>query len=225
MPRSPKSSAGRRTKAQQRVATVEQIMDAAEELFSRLGFFGVTIADVADRAGVHPALVHYYFEGKRELFDRVFERRVRDAVATRTKALDDYERAVGDQPTAEGALDAFYTGAFDAYSNGGEGWRNFGRLFAQVNNAPGYGAENMDLSFDPLVIRLIDLLQKALPHARREDLLWGFHFTSGAYTLSLSRTGRIDRLSEGLCASEDFDAIKARFAKFMAAGLHAICGE
>lgn len=198
-------------------------MDAAEELFSQLGLFGVTIADVAERAGVHPALIHYYFEGKRELFDKVFERRVRDAVATRTNALDDYERAVGDNPTVEGALDAFYTGAFDAYSNGGEGWRNFGRLFAQVNNAPGYGAENMDLGFDPLVIRLIDLLQKALPDAKREDLLWSFHFTSGAYTLSLSRTGRIDRLSDGLCSSEDFEAIKSRFAKFMAAGLKALC--
>jgi hypothetical protein len=83
----------------------------------------------------------------------------------------------------------------------------------------------MDLYFDPLVLRLLKLLRKALPHAREEDLFWSLHFTSGAYTLCLSRTGRIDRLSEGLCSSDDFAAIKKRFATFIAAGLRAVCED
>ena len=41
--------------------------------------------------------------------------------------------------------------------------------------------------------------------------------------LSLARTGRIDKLSGGLCSSEDFGAVKERLARFMAAGFHAIC--
>jgi AcrR family transcriptional regulator len=223
MPPSKRAATGPRTKAERRAATVEQILDGAEELFARLGFFGVAISDVAEKVGVHPALVHYYFSNKKELFDKVFERRVGEAVRSRTEALDQYEASFGDDPTVEGALKAYYTGAFEAYISGGEDWRNFGRIFAQVNNAPGYGAEKMDLFFDPLVLRLIELLSKALPKAKREDLFWGFLFTSGAYTLTLSRTGRIDRLSDGLCSSDDFEAIKSRFAKFMAAGLRAVC--
>lgn len=223
MPPSKRAATGPRTKAERRAATVEQILDSAEELFARLGFFGVAISDVAEKVGVHPALVHYYFSNKQDLFDKVFERRVGEAVRSRTEALDQYEASSGGNPTVEGALKAYYTGAFDAYINGGEDWRNFGRIFAQVNNAPGYGAEKMDFFFDPLVLRLIELLSKALPGAKREDLFWGFHFTSGAYTLTLSRTGRIDRLSDGLCSSDDFEAIKWRFAKFMAAGLRALC--
>jgi AcrR family transcriptional regulator len=225
MPATKRSGSGRRTKAEQRAATVEQILDAAEELFAALGFFGVAISDVAEKVGVHPALVHYYFSSKQELFDRVFERRVQEAIRSRTEDLDRYEAEHGDNPTVEGALQAYYTGALNAYTRGGEDWRNFGRIFAQVANAPGYGAEKMDLYFDPLVLRLLKLLRKALPHAREEDLFWSFHFTSGAYTLSLSRTGRIDRLSEGLCSSDDFEAIKRRFAKFMAAGLRAVCED
>lgn len=213
---------GRRTRAEQRAATVKQILDTSEELFAQLGYFGVTIKDVADRMGIHPALIHYYFDGKKALFDAVFERRVEYAVVMRTAGLDAYEAEVGDHPTVEGALRAYYDGAFDVYINGDEGWRNFGRIFAQVNNAPGYGAEMMDTHFDPLVLRLIGLLQKAIPDAQPQDLFWSFQFTSGAYSLILSRTGRIDRLSDNLCASDDFAAVRERFVTFMAGGFDAL---
>ena len=213
---------GRRTRAEQRAASVKLILDTAEELFSQHGYFGVTIKDVADKMGIHAALIHYYYDGKKALFDAVFERRVDYAVTVRTAGLDAYEAEGGNQPTIEGALRAYYDGAFDVYINGDEGWRSFGRIFAQVNNAPGYGAEKMDTYFDPLVLRLIGLLKKALPDAKLEDLFWSFQFTSGAYTLILSRTGRIDRLSGGLCASDDFEAVRERFVTFMAGGLEAL---
>lgn len=212
----------RRTRAEQRAATEKLILDTAEDLFSQRGYFGVTIKDVADAMGIHPALIHYYHAGKKALFDAVFERRVEYAVTVRTDGLDAYEALAGGAPTVEGALRAYYDSAFDVYINGDEGWRNFGRIFAQVNNAPGYGAEKMDTYFDPLVLRLIELLQKAEPDADPRDLFWCFQFTSGAYTLVLSRTGRIDRLSDGMCASEDFEAVRERFVTFMAAGFEAI---
>lgn len=221
MPSTAKAS-GRRTRAEQRAATVRLILDTAEDLFSQRGYFGVTIKDVADQMGIHPALIHYYYDGKQALFDAVFQRRVDYAVEARTAGLDAYAEEVGDHPTVEGALTAYYDRAFDVYINGDEGWRNFGRIFAQVNNAPGYGAEKMDLYFDPLVLRLIGLLRKALPDADPEDLFWSFQFTSGAYSLILSRTGRIDRLSDGLCASDDFEAVRERFVTFMSAGFNAL---
>ena len=213
---------GTNKRAEQRAATVKLILDTSEELFAQLGYFGVTIKDVADRMGIHPALIHYYFDGKKALFDAVFERRVQYAVTVRTAGLDAYEAEAGDHPTLEGALRAYYDGAFDVYVEGDEGWRNFGRIFSQVNNAPGYGAEKMDTYFDPLVLRLIGLLQKALPDAQPEDLFWSFQFTSGAYSLILSRTGRIDRLSSNLCRSDDFGAVRDRFVTFMAAGFEAL---
>lgn len=217
----PKREGGNK-RAEQRAATVKLILDTSEDLFAQLGYFGVTIKDVADRMGIHPALIHYYFDGKKALFDAVFERRVEYAVTARTAGLDAYEAEAGDHPTLEGALRAYYDGAFDVYVAGDEGWRNFGRIFSQVNNAPGYGAEKMDTYFDPLVLRLIGLLQKALPDAQAEDLFWSFQFTSGAYSLILSRTGRIDRLSGNLCASDDFEAVRDRFVTFMAAGFEAL---
>jgi len=213
---------GRRTRAEQRAATEKLILDTAEDLFSQRGYFGVTIKDVADAMGIHPALIHYYHSGKKALFDAVFQRRVDYAVDARTAGLDEYEREAGPNPTVEGALRAYYDGAFDVYIKGDKGWRAFGRIFSQVNNAPGYGAEKMDTWFDPLVLRLIELLQRALPEADPRDLFWSFQFTSGAYSLILSNTGRIDRLSDGMCVSSDFEAVRERFVTFMAAGFMAV---
>jgi AcrR family transcriptional regulator len=211
-----------RTKAEQRAEAIKQILDVAEELFSIHGYSGVTIKDVAEKIGVHSALILYYFDGKQGLFDAVWERRIQGTAASRTRALDAYEAKVGDHPTVEGALKAYYDSAFDDFIRGGEGVRNFGRLFAQINNAPGFGAQKMQMSFDPVVLRLIDILQKALPGVDRRDILWGFQFTSGAYSQSLARTGRIDRLSDGLCSSDDLQAVRERMSEFMAAGFESL---
>jgi len=81
----------------------------------------------------------------------------------------------------------------------------------------------MDQHFDPVVLRLIGLLKRAMPECAEEDIFWGYHFVTGALMLTLARTGRIDRLSGGKCKSDDFSAVKERMASFMAAGFIDIC--
>ena len=73
-----------------------------------------------------------------------------------------------------------------------------------------------------MVLKLVSLLKRALPDTSEEDIFWGYHFVTGALMNTLARTGRIDRLSGGLCHSDDFPAIKTRIAKFMAAGFLAL---
>lgn len=213
----------RPTKAEQRAETMEQILDAAEYLFSKHGLHGVTLKDVAKRVGVHHTLLNYYFEDKKKLFSAVSGRRAAVTVERRMKALDEYEAATGGKPTVEGALHAFLDTDLDLYIQGDEGWMNYGALGALMSNSAEGGAELMNRYFDPVVLRLIDLLRKALPGCPDEDLFWGYHFVTGALMLTLGRTGRIDRLSGGLCKSDDFDAIKRRMARFMAAGFLEIC--
>lgn len=213
----------RPTKAEQRAETTELILDEAEYLFSKHGLHGVTLKDVAKRVGVHHTLLNYYFEDKQKLFDAVFGRRAVVANEVRMKALDEYECENGGNFTVEGALHAFLDTNLDLYGEGGEQWRHSGRLAALVSNTPEWGANMFDEWFDPVVLRLIELLKKALPEAAEEDLFWGYHFTTGALMLTLARTGRIDKLSGGLAKSEDFTAVKQRMARFMAAGIKDIC--
>jgi AcrR family transcriptional regulator len=208
---------------QQRAEKMEQILDAAEYLFSKHGLYGVTLKDVAKRVGAHHTLLNYYFRDKKKLFDAVCARRGVVTSTLRMKALDEYDAATNGKPTVEGALHAFLDTDLDLYIQGGEGWRNYGALGAQVANAPEWGAEIMHEMFDPIVLRLIELLKKALPGTKEADIFWCYHFVTGALMLTLARTGRIDLLSGGICKSEDFAAVKERMATFMAAGFHAIC--
>jgi AcrR family transcriptional regulator len=210
-----------RSKAEQRAETLEQILDAAEYLFSKNGLHGVTLGDVAERVGVQRTLVHYYFDDKPSLFEAVFARRAGVTSGRRMEALDRYAAEAGDHPTVEGALHAFLDTDLDLYIEGGEPWMNYAAFCARVSNTP-EGAALMDVHFDPVVLKLVALLKLALPDTSEEAIFWGYNFVTGALMNTLARTGRIDRLSGGLCHSDDFAAAKKQIAGFMAAGFLAL---
>ena len=113
--------------------TREAILDAAEDLFSKHGFYGVTIREVAREAGVDTALVHYYFGAKRALFDSVFLRRAEIWNNERADAINRYARDAGDAMTLEGLLEAFLRPPFQWSLKGGPGWKHYCALVAQTN--------------------------------------------------------------------------------------------
>jgi AcrR family transcriptional regulator len=201
----------------------EQLLDRAEALFSRHGFHGVTIREVARSAKVDPALVHYYFETKQGLFDAVFVRRADVVNGERIRSLDAYALAAGGGMTVEGCIEAFLEPIVRRALEGDPGWKDYFRLVALVNSSAQWGGQMMARSFDPVIRRLLELLRTCLPDAKEENLFWAYHFLSGALTLSLSETGRIDRLSAGLCSSSDAQAIYGRMVAFTAAGFRRIC--
>lgn len=220
-----KAKPHRRTKAEQREETLGQILDAAEYLFGMRGLYGVTLKDVAAQANVHTSLLHYYFEDKKAMFDAVFARRAGVTAERRATALDQYMAERTGPPTVEGVLRAYLDTDLDLYITGGDGWRNYAALGAQVAMTPEWGAKLFDTHFDPVVLKMIGLLQQALPKCPKEDIFWGYHFVAGALVQTLARTGRIDVLSDGLCRSDDFNAIKARMARFLAFGFEGICSD
>ena len=211
----------KRTKAEQRAESLEQILDAAEHLFARSGLHGVTLRDVALRVGIHTTLLNYYFKDKMDLYETVFARRAGVTSSRRMAALEAYEQEVAGKPTVEGALHAFLDTDLDLYFEGGELWMNWAAFCARVSPTP-EGTALMDNHFDPVVLKLVGILKKALPTYSDEDIFWGYHFVTGALMNTLAQTGRIDRLSSGLCSSTDFPAVKKRMAKFMAAGFLAL---
>ena len=198
------------------------ILDAAEQLFSAHGFYGVTTRQVAAEAGVDTALIHYYFDSKRGLFDAVFARRAEILNIERSAALSAYEAANACALSARGVIAAFIDPLVERALRGEAGWKNYFRLVALVNNTPAWGGETMHRFFDPVVHQFIDTLQRALPDAELRDLYWGYQFLTGSMMLALSETGRIDQLSEGLCRSTDLEAVRARLFDYCAAGFEAI---
>jgi AcrR family transcriptional regulator len=216
-------SVGRRPKNGDNRETASVILDAAEKLFSKHGFYGVTVRAVADECGVDSALVHYYFGTKQGLFDAVFARRTALVNQDRMDAMARYEEEYGDSMTVEGVTSAFLMPLLDRARHTDPGWKNYFALVGLVNNSRDWGAKTMTSHFDPVVRRFIALLQRVLPQAATADLFFSYHFLTGALTLTLSDTGRLDRLSDGLCSSSDIDAIAPRMIEYAAAGFRAVC--
>jgi len=216
---------GRPRKVDGAAVKADRILDAAEDLFSRRGFDGVTLRKVAELAGVDPALAHYYFATKQGLFDAVLARRAQLLFSERMGAFDAYEAACGSKPTVEGAVAAFVMPFFERARTGDEGWKNYFRLIAMVNNDASHVAVSIMSLFDPLVHRLITLVKQALPDAPEEELFWNFHFFTGSLTLALSRTGRLDRVSGGRCRSDDLASIEPRLIAYSAQGFRRPIGN
>lgn len=218
-----RATVGRPRKVDGTADAADRILDAAEDLFSKRGYDGVTLREVAHLANVDAALAHYYFATKQGLFDAVLERRSEMLFAERMRAFDVYEAECGGHVEVEGAVAAFLLPLLERARKGDEGWKNYFRLIALVNNDASHVALSIMAYFDPLVHRMIGLVKRALPDAREEDLFWCFHFLTGSLTLSLSRTGRLDRLSDGLCRSDDLASIEPRIVEYCAAGFRSVC--
>ena len=52
--------------------TEQKILAAARAIFLEKGMDGARMQDIADRAGMNKALLHYYFRNKEKLFETVF---------------------------------------------------------------------------------------------------------------------------------------------------------
>ncbi|MGV9797713.1 TetR/AcrR family transcriptional regulator [Mycobacterium sp. NPDC003449] len=64
------------------------LLDAAEQLMIGEGYAAVTSRRVAERAGLKPQLVHYYFRTMDDLFLAVFRRRAEEGLVVQAQVLD-----------------------------------------------------------------------------------------------------------------------------------------
>ena len=207
-------------------ATRERILDAAEKLFAQRGYYGVSIRDVTGEAEVDVALVAYHFGNKHGLLEAVFLRRAADSNDERLALLDAVlAQGGGRSPRLEDIIEAFTRPLLDRSTRGSAGWKSYFALIAEINNSPEFGGVLMSRFFDPVVQRFIGAIRRALPQCDDRDLYWAYHFLSGALTLTFAETGRIDKLSGGVCRSSDLASVHERLVPYCAAGFRALCGN
>jgi TetR/AcrR family transcriptional regulator len=68
--------------------TQEKIFDAAAEIFEEKGLAGARMQNIADKAGINKALLHYYFRTKDHLFEAVFTKLAGKIFSRFTPILD-----------------------------------------------------------------------------------------------------------------------------------------
>jgi TetR/AcrR family transcriptional regulator len=77
--------------------TEQRIFDAAHELFVQKGLDGAKMQEIADRAGINKALLHYYYRTKEKLYEMVARAVISRAVPMVRQMVE------GDEPLREKA--------------------------------------------------------------------------------------------------------------------------
>ncbi|MDP4530297.1 TetR/AcrR family transcriptional regulator [Alkalimonas delamerensis] len=204
----------------------DRILDAAEELFARHGFDGVTLRQIASLAGVDVALTNYHFGKKQALLSAVVARRGALLNAARLDALRFAEQVASPKPAAiEQIVEAFLQPLKIAQASTDKGWKHYCALIAYINNSPVWGKTMMEQHFDDLIREFTSAMQRTFPKACPEKIFWCYHQLSGALALTFANTGRIDSLSGGLCHSDDFEAAYQVMVPFISAGFRQLCSD
>ncbi len=60
--------------------TESLILETARVVFVEKGFEGARMQEIADKAGINKALLHYYYRGKEKLFEAIFQESVRKII-------------------------------------------------------------------------------------------------------------------------------------------------
>jgi AcrR family transcriptional regulator len=200
------------------VSAPERILAEAERVFARFGYDGASMRQIAEAAGVPVALVSYHFESKDGLYRAVFYRRVPAIVEQRLAGLSIAMSEADLDRRLELIVKALVMPMLRLRARDKD--PSWGRLLARETTDPNSEARGIirDL-IDPIAHKLMAALASTLPGRSARDIRWAYQFMLGAMVFVMADTGRIARLSDGLCRPDDEEAAIAHMVAFLTAGI------
>ncbi len=202
--------------------TRNRILDAAEELFSVRGYYGVSLRDITLHAKVENALASYHFGTKDRLFVAVIERRAEEH---RSDMLTHFAKVVADaapgQPSNADLVRAYGLPPLEKIQRG-KGWASYIRLIVSLQNLDRRDRVSILTSpfYDDVIRNVIDIFQRANPGVPRRRVLMGLYFLHGAFIHILSQVRAIERVMEEQEAPlQGADDVIEELAHFFEAGM------
>jgi AcrR family transcriptional regulator len=195
----------------------ERLILSAERLFAEKGYEGVSVREIADDAKANLSLVSYYFGGKEGLLAEIYTHysQVLNGERARLLAID---RKNGRKPTLEEVLEAFIRPSLDG-THSGSRERGFLRLRAVLLVENSCLLEELVAhSFDRYTKLFVDALSECLPHLKKDDVFWLFHFLLGTIHYTATGPQRIKAITKGRCNTSDPEATLKELIPFLAAG-------
>lgn len=194
------------------------IMDAAEQLFSSLGYAGTTLREIADLANVTQGLINYYFGSKHNLFSQVFLRRGKKVSDRRIECLRTLEAS--DEINVENVVRAFLQPTLELRES--ENGRAFIRLQARLHTEPrdiSYKLRGEAYTYSTK--EFVRAFQKAVPGLTERSAYWRVTLMIGAYMYAFSDTHRLDELAPDVCDPDDSSEVLEEMVAFITAGFEA----
>lgn len=199
----------------------EAILDAAEVMFGKSGFHGVSTRAIAERAKTNPALIHYYFGSKEALYQAAIARRATVINAERRALLAGLHEA--GQPTLEDLLDALIRPTVVLGRDPERGGVHFARLLAHgVADANARTEEVANRNYDEIALVFIEEFQRAVPGLGRAEAAQGYMNTAGLAVALMVPNARSAKLSDNTLDENDLDQTLDFAIRFIAAGIRAL---
>ena len=202
-------------------STRERILDAAEEVFAREGYFAATIRGITTTAGVELSLSRYYFGSKDELFRQVVARRA-DAICLMLEASL-AQAGIGKRSALRAVVEAMVTPAVEKLASGDSGWRNYLQLLASF----GVLNDRHDLlapwreRYAPTLAQYRHALAAAMPGTPDHVVGWGLHFLQILVGHALLDIGITRYLAGDVQAAVPWDELREQLVRHVVAGLRA----
>jgi len=215
-----KPSAQRASVADDR-GTEAKLLDTAIELFAERGFDQVTVRDIAEKAGANHALIGYYFRSKEQLIKETIRSVLAPLNRKRLDALSARESS-GHRLRLEDVVRAMVEPTVHACTSRDGRERHYARILilAFALRQP-FVDEVMSEELDQIAARFTMALGAASPTLSESEIYWRYDFMVGAMVhilLDGARGGRLQRISGGLCKTDDPKAVTDNLVAFLVEG-------
>ena len=206
--------------------TKEQILDAAESLFSAHGIEGVSLRSLTKEANVNLASVHYHFGSKEAVVKAAFARCIRPVNRERLALLDQLENeAQSGRLEVEAVLFALFSPTMKL-ARGPSARQTFVRLCARVYSEPAdYLQPFFEEEFSEVRRRFEAALASALPGLPRQELRTRMRFAIGVMAHTMLDCGRTHNWTQDKGDETDAKAILTSMVRFVAGGMLARPGR
>ncbi len=199
-------------------STRSRILLAAEAEFADHGFDGVSVRQIALRADVPVALINYHYGSKEGLYRAIFEMRAPMIVDQRIAGL----RLAEMEPDQDRKVEMIVKAVLvpNLHMRSAEKNSSYARILArEVSDPKSHHRKVIAEFFDPIAYRVIEALHAAMPDRTTEEINWGYQAMLGVMVYTMADTGRISRLSGGLCDPEDEMTTSTHLVALMTAAM------
>jgi len=204
------------------VSRFNAILDAAEQVFASCGFKGATMREIAETAAVAQGLIHYHFQNKETLFEKLVERRSAEINERRAILLAGLF-AQNSQPQVADIVDALFRPTIEAGLDLARDGGAFARILVSfANSADPRDQRLAETYYDPIAQKFITALIRVEPGLTRANAVWAYMFAIGVGMTMMAKTGRPARLSGGECDDGNADEMLERIVPFICGGIRAL---
>ena len=195
--------------------TRDKILDAAEIEFSARGYEGCSLRMISESNDINLGLIYYYFDGKEGLFSEAYLRRSKALVNRRKALLREAKRRYEKGPIPVEEIVRSFFAPLVEMTKQGKGPHAWIRLQGLLRGNPSdFSRKLRGQALNASNKMFIRELRRSCPHLTPASVVWRFSAMVGGFYSLISRSARVEDLSDGACDSSDVDTALAEALPF-----------